>query len=79
MERPESCPKDGNTECIIVEYGYGSPERYDGVSEFLFRPCGHRYGRWTGMPLPRGFIEPRLGRGGIPIPAPQKEDDDVIV
>jgi len=46
---------------IGVEYAYGSPHRYDGVSEWLF-PDGHRQGRWSGKLLEDG--EPELRYGG---------------
>jgi hypothetical protein len=46
---------------IGVEYAYGSPERYDGVSEWRCPDCGYREGRWTGKPLADGETEPRFG------------------
>ncbi len=45
---------------IGVEYSYDSPNRYDGVSEWIFT-CGHRVGRWTGDVLEDGQEEPRFG------------------
>lgn len=46
---------------IGVEYPYGSPERYDGVSEWQCPDCGRREGRWTGKVLEDGEIEKRFG------------------
>ena len=59
----------------MVEYAYGSEERYDGVSEVTCSLCGYREGRWTGMELKEGFIEPRFGRGDKPIKATGKPDN----
>ncbi len=36
---------------IGIEYGYDSPHRYDGVSEWLCPDCGHRVNRFTGEQL----------------------------
>lgn len=47
-------------EVIGIEYDYRSPEHYDGVSEWLF-PDGHRVGRWSGVILLDGDVEPRYG------------------
>lgn len=46
---------------ICVEYPYGSPERYDGTSEYQCGDCGRREGRWTGKQLAKGEEEPRFG------------------
>lgn len=52
---PKECPKCGNKHLFGVEYGYNSPYRYDGVSEWWCNPqaggCGWRMGRWTGREL----------------------------
>lgn len=50
-----------------VEYPYGSPERYDGVSEWvcLFTGCSTRIGRWSGKPIPDGAIESRYDNVGF--------------
>ena len=56
----------------LAEYPYDCRERYDGVSEYIClaeSTCGYRVGRWTGKELKPGFIEPRYGRGGEPVPA----------
>jgi len=46
---------------IGAEYAYGSPERYDGISEYQCPECGRREGRWTGNVLQDGEAEPRFG------------------
>lgn len=46
---------------IGVEYAYGNPERYDGVSEWRCPDCGRREGRWSGRVLADEEIEPRYG------------------
>lgn len=73
-EDQKVCPIDGNTNKIGVEYWYGSKHRYDGISEWMWQPCGHRFGRWTGEPIMQGFAEPRYGEGGKPVPV--GDDDD---
>jgi hypothetical protein len=50
-----------------VEYAYGHPERYDGISEWECKVCGLRLGRWTGRRLAGNQIEPRFGRGDRPV------------
>lgn len=51
------------TRLIGVEYAYGHPERYDGVSEWRCGcpGCGYREGRWSGRELIGDEVEPRLG------------------
>lgn len=60
------CPKCGNLKITGVEYGYGNPNRYDGISEWWCAPhndgCGYRQGRWTGFELHEGEAEPRYGQ-----------------
>lgn len=46
---------------IGVEYEYGHPARYDGISEFQCRDCGYRWGRWSGKELKEGEFEHRWG------------------
>jgi len=59
--RPDVCPNCGG-ELIGVEYAYGHPERYDGISEWQCAGiCGSRFGRWTGNRLAEGEVEPRFG------------------
>lgn len=69
------CPKCGNTYIVGVEYAYGSPERYDGISEYYcplpegaaalggdeYKGCGYREGRWSGKELKPGEVEKRYG------------------
>lgn len=47
---------------IGVEYEYGEPEHYDGVSEWRCPHCGYREGRWSGRELAEGDVERRFGR-----------------
>ena len=51
----------GNTHMIGVEYPYGHPDRFDGVSEWKCDICGQRYGRWTGRLLVGDDYEKRYG------------------
>lgn len=53
-----SCPCGG--EYIGVEYR-GTPEDYDGISEWRCEQCGKRVGRWTGKELKEDELEPRFG------------------
>lgn len=50
---------------IGIEYYYDSPERYDGVSEWLCPFCNYREGRWTGKKLEDNQIESRFGQRGV--------------
>lgn len=61
MEK-EKCKKCGSENIIHIEYGYGSPERYDGVSEINCKDCGVRIGRWSGKELAKGEVEKRFSR-----------------
>ena len=54
-----NCP-DCGIQMTAVEYR-GTPEDYDGVSEFVCQRDGVRIGRWTGKRLAEGEIEPRYG------------------
>jgi hypothetical protein len=49
------------SQVIGVEYSHGSPQRYDGVSEYMCPSCGRREGRWTGKVLAEGEEELRFG------------------
>lgn len=44
---------------VGVEYEYGDPYRYDGVSEWRCPHCGYREGRWSGKALAVGESERR--------------------
>lgn len=68
----EDCPNCSSDNIILIEYGYGHPEHYDGISEYKCLSCGYRQGRWTGKELKLGFIEPRYGKGGEPVPIPEE-------
>jgi hypothetical protein len=44
------CSQCGNTDpskVLGIEYAYGEPNRYDGVSEWSCRVCEARTGRWS--------------------------------
>lgn len=47
---------------IGVEYGYGHPDHYDGVSEWNCPDCGCRWGRFSGQILKDGKFESRNAR-----------------
>ena len=47
---------------IGVEYDYGSPYRYDGISEWMCRKDKLRIGRWTGKVLKGNRREPPYGK-----------------
>lgn len=63
MKAPLVCPDCGSHQdnFVGVQYTYDSPNRYDGVSEWLCAACGNRWGRWTGKLLGKGESEPRFG------------------
>lgn len=69
LAKGELCPgcgsdltlPDGGSRVIGVEYAYGDPNRYDGVSEWRCPDCGYREGRWTGRHLADQEAEPRFG------------------
>lgn len=67
MKPMSRCPVCGKQPCsiVMIEYAYGSPERYDGVSEFRYECCGARMGRWTGKVLADDEIESRYGEKGV--------------
>lgn len=72
-----ACPNCSSANIILIEYGYPSPESYDGISEYKCIDCGYREGRWTGKELKTGYIEPRYGRGGEPIPISERRSRNV--
>ena len=49
------------TNVVGIEY-QGTPEDYDGVSEYRCLGCETRWGAWTGKVLGEGELEPRGGR-----------------
>ncbi len=53
------CPNCGKN-MMGIEYPYGHPDRYDGVSEW--QCCGLRIGRWSGRILAEGVTESRAAR-----------------
>lgn len=60
-DRP--CPRCDADAWLGVEYAYGEPERYDGISEWRCQTCGYREGRWSHRALADGEPEPRYGIG----------------
>jgi len=59
----KQCRKcDNKTNWMGIEYAYGSPERYDGVSEWVCNKCKTHYGRWSDKILLNGESEKRFGR-----------------
>lgn len=59
----EQCPNCKSENIIGVEYAYGSPKRYDGISEIVCSDCKKRYGRWCGQTLEEGETENRYCKG----------------
>lgn len=58
---------------IGVEYWHGSPEHYDGVSEYQCPDCKARFGAWTGTQIEPGYAESRWGKKGhVPISHKEK-------
>ncbi len=58
------CGECGNvdpSEVIGIEYAYGEPNRYDGVSEWKCLICGSRTGRWSKKILGENESEPPFG------------------
>ncbi len=56
---PTPLPCGHTTKCG-VEYR-GTPEDWDGISEWVCETCGRRWGRWTQRELNDGEIEKRYG------------------
>jgi ribosomal protein L37AE/L43A len=58
------CPKCGvitNKDIIGIEYAYGHPECYDGISEWRCDKCNTRWGRWSKKILIGDEYEKRFG------------------
>lgn len=71
----KKCPKCESTNIIACEYWYGSPERYDGISEYQCKDCHYRQGRWTGQELKDGEVESRYGERGVVKPPVEKSSE----
>jgi hypothetical protein len=56
------CPKCGSA-IINVEYWYGHPQRYDGISEISCQKCDWRIGRFCGKELKTNEVENRFCEG----------------
>lgn len=54
------CPNNSEHKIVLIEYGYGSPQRYDGVSEIKCLDCNQRFGRWCKQILEEDELEPRF-------------------
>lgn len=58
----DSCPICNEVGHMMgVEYAYGHPEHYDGVSEWHCLKCGRRFGRWSKRILGDNEFEKRWG------------------
>lgn len=51
------CGRCSNTDFTSVQYEPGTPQAYDGISEFVCNSCRTRYGRWSGKELRAGERE----------------------
>ena len=60
----DKCPKCKSKNITAIEYGYPSPERYDGISEYNCQDCGYRQGRWSELELKEGYIESKFNERG---------------
>jgi hypothetical protein len=58
----KTCPKCNSDNLTYVEYGIGSPDHYDGISEIHCLSCRSRFGRWSEKELQRGETEKPYGR-----------------
>lgn len=58
--RDYRCPNCGLA-MVGIEYPYGHPQRYDGVSEWRCDPCKLRFGRWTNQQLGQDIYEYPFG------------------
>jgi len=56
-----NCPINKKHNIVMIEYGYGDPYRYDGISEIACIDCDKRYGRWSNKILEDGEQEPPYG------------------
>ena len=63
MDISDGLPCGCDREHIVgIEYWYGHPARYDGISEWCCRSCKRRWGRWSGRELlDEADYEPRWG------------------
>jgi hypothetical protein len=63
LPTPEVC-QCGGLRFTGLQY-QGTPEDYDGISEWICQTCERRYGRWTRRELLPGEIERRYGRSTV--------------
>ena len=59
------CPKCKSKNIIAMEYGYPSPECYDGISEYRCLDCKYRQGRWSKLGLKDDEIESVYNKRGV--------------
>lgn len=59
----EKCPNCKSNNIMMMEYAYGNPKQYDGISEIACQDCGKRYGRWCKQELMTGETENRFCEG----------------
>ena len=59
----KECPNCKSKNIIAVEYAYGNPKYYDGISEIDCHDCEKRYGRWCGKELGKEEAENVFCRG----------------
>ena len=56
------CPLCSGEDITLVEYGYPSPNAYDGISEVRCNDCNKRFGKWSGKELTGDEEETRFGK-----------------
>jgi len=56
----KKCPNCQEEKLATLEYEPGHPQYYNGASEMVCMDCGSRFGRWCGLPLGDGEVEPRF-------------------
>lgn len=67
-----TCTKCDSINIIGVQYGYGEPEHYDGISEWRCGDCGCRQGRFSGRVLNDGECELRSAINYQKVEAPHE-------
>lgn len=70
-----NCPKC-NKSMIGIEYAYGHPQRYDGISKWACPDCNLNIGRWSGKILKDGEFEYRFGEDNLKSNNGKKENND---
>lgn len=70
------CPVCGSRDMHGVQYAYGHPCHYDGVSEWRCSRDGTRVGRWSGFVLTGRQVELPFGGGRINLNVDAEPTDD---